>query len=116
MFDTFFNFLSNFIPLLAVVVSLFFASMTTKGGFPEGMQYFSASRWATEAIFSSETEPYIHIMEVIDVSAKNGGYTIDRVNEDLIFMFLVGIFYRFLAYLCMLFKDRRIIIWKELLR
>eukprot|EP01040_Poterioochromonas_malhamensis_P012359 gene12359-13511_t len=65
-------------PLLAVVVSLFFASMTQKGGFPEGIQYFSASRWATEAIFTKESEPFLHIMEVKDVSAHNAGYKLNR--------------------------------------
>lgn len=103
-------------PLLAVVVSLFFASMTQKGGFPEGIQYFSASRWATEAIFTKESEPFLHIMEVKDVSAHNAGYKLNRVTEDFIFMFLVGLFYRLIAYFCMLYKDRRIVIWKELLR
>eukprot|EP01040_Poterioochromonas_malhamensis_P002992 gene2989-3179_t len=103
-------------PLLAVVVSLFFASMTQKGGFPEGIQYFSASRWATEAIFTKESEPFLHIMEVKDVSAHNAGYTLDRVTEDFVYMFLVGLFYRLIAYICMLHKDRRIVIWKELFR
>eukprot|EP01033_Poteriospumella_lacustris_P015814 gene15814-11317_t len=95
--------------LLAVVLSLMFSSMTAKGGIPEGIQFLSPSRWAVEALFDYETRPYRHIMDVTR-SADDGGYTLGRVPLDLALMFIMGIFYRVLAYIAMRFVDRKIII------
>jgi ABC-type multidrug transport system ATPase subunit len=94
--------------LLGVVVSLFMASMTSKGGMPEVLQYFSASRWATEGMFSFETKPYRHIMNVAR-SANDGGYQLDRFGLDIFFMFCVGIAYRLFAYIAMRWVDRKLL-------
>lgn len=96
-------------PLLAVVVCLFFCSFTAKSDIPEGIQYLSASRWAVEAIFDIETRPYKHIMQVVAVSAHDGGYHLGRVPTDLGIMFVVGILYRVVAYIIMRIGDRKII-------
>jgi ABC-type multidrug transport system ATPase subunit/ABC-type multidrug transport system permease subunit len=95
--------------LLAVVVSLIFSSMTQKGGQPEPIQFISASRWASEALFSVETRPYRHIMQV-DEAAERLGYTLDRFSLDLFLMFIVGVLYRFIAYGCMRRVDRKILV------
>lgn len=60
-------------------------------------------------MFDYETRPYIHIMQVEDVSAKNAGYTLGQVPFDIGMMFIMGLLYRVVAYLLMRFGDRKII-------
>ena len=95
--------------LLGVVCCLMFSSMTAKGGQPEQIQYLSASRWASEGLFTEESRPYRHIMQVADISAPALGYQLDRFNTDMILMCTVGIFYRLCAYIAMRWVDRKII-------
>jgi hypothetical protein len=95
-------------PLLGVVLALTFSSMTAKGGQPEAIQFLSASRWAAEGLFTVETAPYTHVMSVAR-TADQLGYTLDRFPTDMALMFLIGLFYRLIAYLFMRCSDRKLL-------
>lgn len=95
-------------PLLGVVLSLMFASMTAKGGQPEAIQFLSASRWASEALFGIESAPFMHVMTV-ERTATDLGYVVGRFGTDMAVMFAISIFYRVIAYAFMRCADRKLL-------
>jgi hypothetical protein len=95
-------------PLLGVVLSLIFTNMTGKGGFPEAIQYLSPSRWATEALFGIEAAPYAGVMTVAR-TANDLGFIMGRFAVDMVIMFALGTCFRFIAYLCMRWGDRKLL-------
>ena len=82
--------------------------MTGKGGFPEGLQYMSASRWASEALFGVESAPFAHVMSV-ERTAHDLGFNVGRFGLDMFLMFIIGIYYRLIAYAIMRFADRKLL-------
>jgi hypothetical protein len=101
--------------LLAVVVCLFAGvfngfgpSLTDARSWGIGFIWeISYNRWGTEALFNEEVNMVRHVYQVDDISAKNWGYSLDRYGMDVGMMIVIGFVYRVIAYLLLIFLNRR---------
>jgi len=66
----------------------------------------SYSRWANEAWMHYETLPYRNMYMVEEVSAPLFGYTLDRFGYDIGMIMLIGLMYRVIAYLLLIYSNR----------
>lgn len=99
--------------LLALVLSLFSASFCGYGIhindakdwhiYPLWLVQFNM--WGSEAFFSSVLSIYDHVYDS-DVSNAVFGYTLNRLPTDFIMMFVIGIMWRVIAYICMISFNR----------
>ena len=101
--------------LLAVVICLFAAVFNGFGpSLVDARQWgisfiweISYNRWATEAVFSQEVEMVRHVYQVDEISVKHWGYGLDRYGMDVGMMIVIGFVYRVIAFLLMIFLNRR---------
>jgi len=94
-------------PLLAVVLSLVAAVFCGYVvNLPMFMKVCSYSFWATSALFDQQTIPFRNVMQVDQISAPIWGYTLDQYGLDVFLILLIGIVYRILAFLLMIFTHR----------
>ncbi|KAJ3416423.1 hypothetical protein HDV05_001581 [Chytridiales sp. JEL 0842] len=99
--------------LLAVVTCLFSAVFCGYGPSVEkarswGVSFIwdiSYARWCTEAFYSQEVETYVNVFD-IQSAAKNYGYQLGNVTNNLGFAFLIGVVLRLIALVLMLVMNR----------
>jgi hypothetical protein len=65
----------------------------------------SFNKWATEALFSSALLPTQHIYDVQE-AADSYGFTLGRENTDLAYIILIGVVFRALGYVALVFVNR----------
>lgn len=89
--------------LVSVVICLLCAML---GGFqralPEVLKKATYAWWATEAIYDRNVANYCHVMRCQDVSAAIFGYTLNQYWLDVVVTYVLGMGYRTLALILML--------------
>jgi hypothetical protein len=93
---------------LGVVMILFagtFNGLVT--AIPDGIKVLSYSFWLTQALFTKQTEPFRHVMQVEAISAPAWDYTLDQYGLQVFYAILIGVAYRIVAFWFMLYKPRR---------